>query len=46
MKRKTERQFRKELIDYIIFKKIPPQEAKVIMRAYIEKHLYQKNTGL
>ena len=43
MKRKTEKQFQKELMDYIIFKKIPPQEARAIMRAYLEKRFYEKN---
>ena len=43
MKRKTQKQLNKELMDYIIRKRIPPQEARAIMRAYIEKRLYEKN---
>lgn len=46
MKRKTERQARKELMDYIIFKKMPPQKAREVMRAYIEKRLYEKTKKL
>jgi hypothetical protein len=43
MKRKTERQFQKELMDHIIRKRLPPQEARAILRACIEKRLYEKN---
>ena len=46
MKRKTEGQFRKELMNHIIRKKLPPQEARAVMRAYIEKHLYEKTKKL
>lgn len=48
MKRKTEKQFEKELIDYIKSKKFykNPQEARVIMRAFFEKRIYEKTRKL
>ncbi len=46
MKRKTERQFERELMDYIISKKIHPKEARAILRACIEKRFYEKTRKL
>jgi hypothetical protein len=46
MKRKTERQFQKELMDHIIRKRLPPQEARAILRACIEKRFYEKTRKL
>jgi hypothetical protein len=46
MKRKTEKQLNKELIEYIVLKKLPPQKARMILRAYFEKHIYAKTRKL
>jgi hypothetical protein len=46
MKRKTEKQLNKELMDYIIRKRIPPQEARAILRACVEKRFYEKTRKL
>ena len=42
MKRKTEKLSDKELMDHIIRKRIPPQEARAILRASLEKRVYEK----
>jgi hypothetical protein len=46
MKRKTEKQLNKELMDYIIHKRIPPQEARAILRACFEKRIYERTKKL
>ena len=46
MKRKTEKQLNKELMHYIISKRIPPQEARAILRAVFEKRIYEKTRKL
>ena len=48
MKRKTGKQFDKELIEYFMSKKLykNPQEARAILRACIEKRLYEKTRKL
>ena len=48
MKRKTEKQFERELINYIKSKKFykNPQEARAIMRAFFEKRIYEKTRKL
>ena len=46
MKRKTEKQLDKELMDHIIRKRLPPQEARTILRAMFEKRLYEKTKKL
>jgi hypothetical protein len=46
MKRKTEKQFNKELMDHIIRKRLAPQEARAIMRAFLEKRIYEKTRKL
>ena len=48
MKRKTEKQFEKELIKYIKSKEFykNPQEARAIMRAAFEKRIYEKTRKL
>jgi hypothetical protein len=46
MKRKTEKQLDKELMDHIIRKKLPPQEARTILRAMFEKRIYEKTKKL
>lgn len=48
MKRKTEKQFEKELIEQFMSKKLykNPQEARAILRACIEKRLYEKTKKL
>ena len=48
MKRKTRKQFEKELMKYIKSKEFykNPQEARAIMRATFEKHLYEKTRKL
>ena len=46
MKRKTEKQLDKELMDHIIRKRLPPQEARAILRACFEKRLYEKTRKL
>ena len=46
MKRKTEKQFNKELMDHIIRKRLPPQEARILLRACFEKRIYEKTRKL
>ena len=46
MKRKTQKQLHKELMDHIISKKLPPQETRAIMRATFEKYIYEKTKKL
>ena len=48
MKRKTGKQFDKELIEQFMSKKLykNPQEARAILRACIEKRLYEKTRKL
>ena len=48
MKRKTEKQLDKELIEQFMSKKLykNPQEARAILRACIEKRLYEKTKKL
>ena len=48
MKRKTEKQFEKELIKQFMSKKLykNPQEARAILRACFEKRLYEKTRKL
>jgi hypothetical protein len=48
MKRKTEKQFEKELIKQFMSKKFykNPQEARAILRACIEKRFYEKTRKL
>ena len=46
MKRKTEKLSDKELMDHIIRKRLPPQEARTILRAMFEKRLYEKTKKL
>ncbi len=46
MKRKTEKQLDKELMDHIIRKRLPPQEARTILRAMFEKRIYEKTKKL
>ena len=48
MKRKTEKQFEKELIEQFMSKKFykNPQEARAIMRAFFEKRIYEKTRKL
>ena len=46
MKRKTEKQFNKELMDHIIRKRLPPHEARAILRACFEKRIYEKTRKL
>ena len=48
MKRKTDKQFDKELIEHFMSKKLykNPQEARAILRACIEKRLYEKTRKL
>ena len=46
MKRKTEKQFNKELMNHIIRNRLPPQEARAIMRAFLEKRIYEKTKKL
>ena len=42
MKRKTQKQLDKELMDHIIRKRLPPQKARTILRAMFEKRIYEK----
>ena len=46
MKRKTEKQLDKELMHYLISKRVPPQEARAILRACFEKRIYEKTRKL
>jgi len=50
MKRKTEEQFKKELMEHLKLKKyykdIIPEKKRAIIRAYFEKHEYQKRKKL
>ena len=46
MKRKTQRLSDKELMDHIIRKRLPPQEARTILRAMFEKRIYEKTRKL
>ena len=46
MKRKTEGQLNKELMDYVLRHRLKPQEARAILRACIEKRLYEKTRKL
>ncbi len=42
MKRKTQKQLNKELMNYIIRNRLDPQEARAILRASLEKRVYEK----
>jgi hypothetical protein len=42
MKRKTQKQLNKELMDYIMRNKLPPEKAREIFRASIEKRIYER----
>ena len=42
MKRKTEKQLNKELMNYIIRKRLDPKEARAVLRASLEKRVYEK----
>ena len=50
MKNKSNKQFTKELIEHLKLKKyykgISPEEVRAIMRAYFEKHEYEKRKKL
>ena len=46
MKKKTEKQLDKELMNHIILKRMPPQEARALVRACIEKRIYEKTRKL
>ena len=48
MKRKTEKQFEKELIEHLMTKKLykNPKEARELFRACIEKRIYEKTKKL
>ena len=50
MKSKTEKEFKKELMEHLKLKKyykgISPEEVRAIMRAYFEKHEYEKRKKL
>ena len=46
MKRKTEKELNKELMHYIISKRLSPQEARAILRAVFEKRIYEKTRKL
>ncbi len=46
MKPKDKKQFEKELINHIIRKRLPPQEARTILRAMFEKRIYEKTKKL
>ena len=46
MKRRDRKQFEKELINHIIRKRLPPQEARTILRAMFEKRIYEKTKKL
>ena len=42
MKHKDKKQFEKELMNYIISKKLHPKESREILRACFEKRIYEK----
>ena len=46
MKRKTQKQLNKELMNYIISKKLHPKESRAILRACFEKRIYEKTRKL
>ena len=46
MKRKTEKELNKELMDHIIRNRLPPQEARALLRASFEKRIYEKTRKL
>ena len=46
MKPKDKKQFEKQLMDHIIRKRLPPQEARTILRAMFEKRIYEKTKKL
>ena len=50
MKRKIKEQFKKELMEHLKLKKyykdIIPEKKRAIMRAYFEKHEYEKRKKL
>ena len=46
MKRKTQKQLNKELMNYIIRNRLDPQEARAILRACVEKRFYEKTRKL
>ena len=46
MKRKTQKQLNKELMNYIISKKLHPKESREILRACFEKRIYEKTRNL
>ena len=46
MKPKDKKQFEKELMNYIISKKLHPKESREILRACFEKRIYEKTRKL
>lgn len=42
MKRKTVKQLNKELMDHIILNRLPPEKARAILRACLEKRVYER----
>ena len=46
MKRRDRKQFEKQLMDHIIRKRLPPQEARAILKACFEKRIYEKTRKL
>ena len=46
MKRKIQRLSDKELMDHIIRKRLPPHEARALLRACFEKRIYDKTKKL
>ena len=46
MKRKIEKLSDKELMDHIIRKRLPPQEARALLKACFEKRIYEKTRKL
>lgn len=42
MKRKTQKQLNKELMDYIMRNKLSPEKARAILRASLEKRVYER----
>jgi len=46
MKRKTQKQLHKELMDHLISKKLNLQETRAVTRATFEKYIYEKTKKL
>ena len=46
MKHKIQRLSDKELMDYIIRKRLPPHEARALLKACFEKRIYEKTKKL